>query len=121
MKPFLALSETTEYYPKQLDQSIPENRSGIYYNGWFLQIDPSIYPYNNLVLLNVFYTAMYRITSFLNTVSLSYHDQVRILRVTGYSNPANFKIEPITKLYMGGYQYQFVYKEKDSRPSIITK
>ena len=118
MKPFLALSENNNYVPESI-RSIPGNNSGIYYNGFFLQIDPLIFPKDQSI--DIFYIAIYRISCFLNTLPLVSNDPIKILRVTGFTNLYNFKIEPVSSLYMNSIRYNFIYKEKDSRPSIITK
>lgn len=118
-KPFLAIPEINQVQPDNNNYTT----SGILYNGYFLEIDPSIYPrtQNNL---NIIYTALYRITSFLNTLEPLYVPQgKRVLRITGFTDYQNFKIESVNNIYLqNGYVHlPIIYVEKCGKPSIITK
>ncbi len=119
MKPFLALSEVQQ---NQLQLVQNNNRScyQIYYNGYTLLVDETVFPIDNPAMINVFYLAMYRITMFLNTLPI-YQGNANVLKLTGFTDFCNFKIEPLSPLYINGRQYIFIYKEKNSLPSFITK
>lgn len=118
MKPFLALSTIQS---NQINLVENNNRSyyEIYYNGSTLLVDQTIFP-DNPAMVNVFYLAMYRITLFLNTLPL-YQNTLKVLKVTGFTDFCNFKIEPASPLYVNGREFIFIYKEKNSLPSFITK
>lgn len=118
MKPFLALSEVQQNQ-LLLVQNQNRNCYELYYNGSSLLIDQMIFP-SNSTMINVFYLAMYRITGFLNTLPISVQGKL-VLKVTGFTDYCNFKIEPVTPLYINGKQFIFIYKEKNSLPSFITK
>lgn len=119
MKPFLALSTTQS---NQINLVENNNRScyEIYYNGFTLLVDQTIFPVDNPAMVNVFYLAMYRITLFLNTLPL-HQNTLKVLKVTGFTDFCNFKIEPVSPLYINGREFMFIYKEKNSLPSFITK
>lgn len=119
MKPFLALSTIQS---NQINLVENDNRScyEIYYNGFALLVDQTIFPVDNPAMVNVFYLAMYRITLFLNTLPL-YQNTLKVLKVTGFTDFCNFKIEPAAPLYVNGREFIFIYKEKNSLPSFITK
>ena len=119
MKPFLALSTIQS---NQINLVENDNRScyEIYYNGFVLLVDQTIFPVDNPAMVNVFYLAMYRITLFLNTLPL-YQNTLKVLKVTGFTDFCNFKIEPASPLYVNRREFIFIYKEKNSLPSFITK
>ena len=98
MKPFLALSTIQS---NQINFVENNNRScyEIYYNGFTLLVDQTIFPVDNPAMVNVFYLAMYRITLFLNTLPL-YQNTLKVLKVTGFTDFCNFKIEPASPLYV---------------------
>lgn len=118
-KPFLAIPE--KY---QVDPTTIYNANGILYNGYFLEIDPSIFP-RTQEKLNIIYTALYRISSFLNTLEPLYVPQgKKVLRVTGFTDYQNFKIENVNDIYLQNKAYALlpiIYTEKNGKPSIITK
>lgn len=117
MKPFLALSEVQ---PDQILMVENNNRQcyEIYYNGYTLLVDQTVFPVGNPGMINVFYLALYRITLFLNTLPVQ---GMNVLKLTGFTDFCNFKIEPLSPLYVNGRQFLFIYKEKNSIPSFITK
>ena len=103
MKPFLALSTTQS---NQINLVENNNRScyEIYYNGFALLVDQTIFPVDNPAMVNVFYLAMYRITLFLNTLPL-YQNTLKVLKVTGFTDFCNFKIEPASPLHYNKPHY----------------
>ena len=119
MKPFLALSEVQKNQIN-LIQNNNRNCYEIFYNGYSLLIDETIFPNDNPAMINVFYLAMYRITSLLNTLPI-YQNMAKVLKVSGFTDFCNFKIEPVSDLYINGRPFIFIYKEKNCLPSFITK
>lgn len=114
MKPFYG---TMEHTGITLNTT---NTDGMYYNGWYLEIDSSIYPTNSAFMhkLNI---AMFRLTSFLNTLSVT-SSGMKLLKVTGYNSYNTFKIEPVYPMsWSNGKPFYIIYKEDDGCPSIITK
>ena len=115
-KPFLAMPDNYQVHPTNYGSN------GILYNGYFLEIDPSIFPKTE-ENLNIIYTALYRISSFLNTLEPLYVPQGKVLRITGFTDYRNFKIENINNIYLqSNYTLvPIIYTEKNGKPSIITK
>lgn len=99
--------------------TINYNKNTISHNGFTLEIDPSIYP-NDQAQLEHVYQAMFRYTCFLNSLPLSY-PQGRYLKITGFNNYVNFKIEPVCPIYMDGQLFSTIYVEHGGRPQIISK
>lgn len=115
MKPFYG----TMQHPSSLIEKPEEETPGIFYNGFYLVIDPLIFPKDSLDFSKI-NVAMFRYTSFLNTLPLSY-PQGKKLRITGFSDFSTFKIEPIVDIFMNGLPFYSIYSETNGKPNIITK
>lgn len=113
MKPFL--------FPESVEVIYDGNGypSGIRFNGFNLMIDLSIFPRKKEDMERILIAA-YRYTSILCTLPLEFPKGM-VLKITGFTSYANFKIEPTLPIYMNGYPFQTIYIEEHGRPSIITK
>lgn len=93
---------------------------GIQFNEFNLMIDSSIFPRDSSDMEKL-YLAMFRYTSFLNTLPLEFIDGNKVLKITGFNNYNTFKIEPVSSIYLNGTQFYSIYTENSGKPSIITK
>lgn len=112
MKPFYGIME----HNTMIDTNKLAN--GIFYNGYRLIIDQSILPKTKYEIDKI-YAAMFRYTSFLNTLPLNFPDG-KVLKVTGFNNYDTFRIECISSCLLNDIPFSSLYKEDNGKPSIIT-
>lgn len=112
MKPFYIM----EKVPPYVDKKIPENKCGFFFNGYFLQVNPKIYPKDKKEF-NVLYEAMFMFTSFLNSNQV-FFPEGRLLRITGYTDIRNFEISVVADMYTLEGKRGAIYKLKDNLPSM---
>lgn len=94
-------------------------KNGIFYNGYRLIIDPVIYPTTPFSMEKI-YSAMFRFTSFLNTLSLDAPNG-RVIKITGFNDYNTFRMEVHSPMYYNKVPFSCIYKEENGKPSIITK
>lgn len=112
MKPCFIMQEVPPY----VDKSIPENKSGFFYNGYFLQVNPKIYPQTKEDF-RVLYEAMFQFTSFLNSNQV-FFPEGRLLRITGYTDIRNFEIKVVVDMYTLEGKRDAIFRLTDSMPSM---
>lgn len=94
-------------------------KNGIFYNGYRLIIDPIIYPTTPFSMEKI-YAAMFRFTSFLNTLQLNAPNG-RVIKITGFNDYNTFRMEIHSPMYYNNLPFNCIYKEENGKPSIITK